>query len=53
MHSRDLVLKGSAHDGIDGGERFVHQQHARLGRQRARDADALVRRLVVTKRSQV
>ena len=38
---RDLVLQRRAHDRVDRAERLVHQQHVRLGRERARDADAL------------
>ncbi len=41
VDARDLVLQRRAHDRVDRGERLVHQQHARLRGERARDADAL------------
>ena len=37
----DLVLEAAAHGAIDGGERFVEQQHGRLARQRSRERDPL------------
>ena len=40
--AQHFVLQRSARDGIDRAERFVHQQHARLGGDGARDADALL-----------
>ena len=42
LNAPDLVLQRSAHDRIDRAERFVHQEYARLGGQRPRDAGALL-----------
>ena len=37
----DLVLQTPAHGAIDGGKRFVEQQHRRLASQRPRERDPL------------
>ena len=37
----DLILQTPPHGAIDGGKRFVEQQHRRLARQRSRERDAL------------
>ena len=39
--AEELVLQPRAHDRVDRAERLVHQQHRRVGGQRAGDADAL------------
>ena len=41
LHPQELVLDHLAIDGIERGERLVHQQHRRIDRQRARDTDPL------------
>ena len=38
----ELALQLGAHDRVDGAERLVHQQHRRVGGERAGDADALL-----------
>ena len=38
----ELLLERAAADGVDGAERLVHQQHGRVGGERAGDADALL-----------
>ena len=37
----DVVLQAGPHDRVDGRERFVHQQHDRVGRERAGHPDPL------------
>ena len=39
---QELVLQPRARDRVDRAERLVHQHHRRVGRERARDADALL-----------
>ena len=39
---RNSSCSRCARDRVDGGERLVHQQHRRVGGERARDADALL-----------
>ena len=41
LEPQELVLQPRPGDGVDGAERLVHEQHGRVGGQRARDADAL------------
>ena len=41
LQPEELALQPLAHDRVDGAERLVHQQHRRVGRQRAGDADPL------------
>ncbi len=41
LKPQELVLQPGARDGVDGAERLVHEQHRRIGRERARDADTL------------
>ena len=36
-----LLLEARARDRVERAERLVHQQHRRVGRERAREADAL------------
>ena len=42
LQPAELVLQPGAGDRVDGAERFVHQQHRRVGGERAGDADALL-----------
>ena len=41
LQAQELVLQPDPHDRVDGAEGLVHQQHRRVGGQRAGDADAL------------
>ena len=41
LQPQELVLQPGAHHRVDGAERLVHQQHRRVGGERAGDADAL------------
>ena len=41
LQAQELVLQARAVDRVDRAERLVHQHQRRVGRQRARDADAL------------
>ena len=41
LHAQELVLDRLAVDGVECGKRLVHQQHRRVDRKRARDADPL------------
>ena len=41
LDAAELLLQLAARDRIERAERFVHQQHRRIGGQRPRDADAL------------
>ena len=56
LEAQELVLQPLAVDRVDGAERLVHQHHAGVGGQRARDADPLLlaagelRRVAVAKR---
>ena len=42
LQAQQLVLQVDAHDGVDRGERLVHQQHRGVAGQRAGHADALL-----------
>ena len=42
LQPQELVLEPCPDDRVDGRERLVHQQHRRVGGQRAGDADALL-----------
>ena len=41
LEAQELVLQPGAGHGVDRAERLVHQQHRRVGGERAGDADAL------------
>ena len=41
LQSQELVLQPLAHHRVDGAEGLVHQQHRRVGGERAGDADPL------------
>ncbi|ARX88427.1 putative hydrolase [Streptomyces alboflavus] len=41
LEVQELVLEPFAHDGVDGAERLVHQEHRRVGGEGAGHADAL------------
>ena len=41
LEAQELVLQALAVDRVDRAERLVHQHQRRIGRERARDADAL------------
>ena len=41
LQPQELLLQPVAHDRVDGAERLVHQQHQRVGGQRAGHADPL------------
>ena len=41
LETEELVLQARARDGIDRAERLVHEQHGRIGRERAGDTDPL------------
>ena len=41
LDAEELVLQPGPGDGVDRAERLVHQQHRRVGGERAGDADAL------------
>ena len=42
LEALELLLERAAADGVDGAERLVHQQHGRVGGERAGDPDALL-----------
>ncbi len=42
LDRQQVVLRLGADDRVERAERLVHQQHLRLGRERAGDADALL-----------
>ena len=42
LQADELLLQVGAHDGVDRAERLVHEQDVRIGRESARDADALL-----------
>ena len=42
LESSEFVLQLGAHDGVDRAERLVHQEHRRVGGERAGHADALL-----------
>ena len=41
LEAEELVLQTCSHNGVDRSERLVHQHQRRVGRERAREADAL------------
>ena len=41
LQAQELVLQAHARHRVDGAERLVHQEHGRIGGERARDADPL------------
>ena len=41
LDPQELVLQPRARDRVERAERLVHQHHGRIGRERAREADAL------------